>query len=80
MLTDDELRHRLRDLEAFNVERTESARNTDKLGEAPDVLEENGRELVDQLRALALLHPDAIPTVAGILVLGRDPRNWLPGA
>jgi hypothetical protein len=55
MLTDDELRHRLRDLEAFNVERTESARNTDKLGEAPDVLEENGRELVDQLRALALL-------------------------
>jgi ATP-dependent DNA helicase RecG len=34
MLTDDELRQRLSDLEAFNVERTEAARNTDKLGEA----------------------------------------------
>jgi ATP-dependent DNA helicase RecG len=34
MLTDDELRHRLHDIEAFNVERTESARNQDKLGEA----------------------------------------------
>jgi hypothetical protein len=34
MLTDDELRQRLRDLEAFNVERTEAARNVDRLGEA----------------------------------------------
>jgi|SRR5271166_2115865 len=33
MLTDDELRHRLHDLEVFNVERTESA-STEKLGEA----------------------------------------------
>ena len=47
---------------------------------APDVLEENGREVVDQLRALKLLSPDGVPTTAGILVLGRDPRNWLPGA
>lgn len=34
MLSDEGLRLRLRDLEAFNVERTESARNGDKLGEA----------------------------------------------
>jgi ATP-dependent DNA helicase RecG len=47
---------------------------------APDVLEENGREVVDQHRALKLLSPDGVPTTAGILVLGRDPRNWLPGA
>lgn len=47
---------------------------------APDVLEENGREVVDQLRALKLLSPDGVPTTAGILVLGRDPRSWLPGA
>ena len=46
---------------------------------APDVLEENGREVGDQLRALKLLGPDGVPTNAGILVLGRDPRNWLPG-
>jgi len=46
---------------------------------APDVLEENGREVEHQLRALKLLSPDGVPTVAGILVLGRDPRNFLPG-
>jgi ATP-dependent DNA helicase RecG len=47
---------------------------------APDVLEENGREVVDQLRALKLVSRDGVPTNAGILVLGRDSRNWLPGA
>ena len=47
---------------------------------APDVLEENGRALEDQLRALRLLAPDGRPTVAGMLVLGHDPRAWLPGA
>ncbi len=47
---------------------------------APEILEANGRELVDQLRALKLLGPDGVPTNAGILVLGRNPRNWLPGA
>jgi ATP-dependent DNA helicase RecG len=47
---------------------------------APDVLEENGREVADQLRTLKLLSRDGVPTTAGILVLGRDPRNFLPGA
>jgi ATP-dependent DNA helicase RecG len=47
---------------------------------APEVLEENGRDVPDQLRALKLLSPDGVPTNAGILVLGRNPRNFLPGA
>ena len=47
---------------------------------APDVLEANGREVVDQLKALKLLTPDGVPTYAGILVLGRDPRQVLPSA
>jgi ATP-dependent DNA helicase RecG len=47
---------------------------------APDVLAENGRSVDDQLRALRLLDRAGVPTVAGILVLGREPRSWLPGA
>lgn len=47
---------------------------------APDVLEANNRKPEDQLRALKLLSPDGVPTVSGIIVLGRDPRQWLPGA
>ena len=47
---------------------------------APDVLAENGRSREDQMRSLRLLSPDGIPTLAGLLVLGRDPRNWCPGA
>jgi ATP-dependent DNA helicase RecG len=44
----------------------------------PDVLAQNNREMTEQLKALRLLTPDGIPSVAGILVLGRDPRQWLP--
>lgn len=47
---------------------------------APEVLAENNRKAGDQLSALRLTTPDGIPTVAGILVLGRAPRDWLPGA
>lgn len=46
----------------------------------PDVLEENGREVEDQLRAVRFLTPDGRPTAAGLLVCGRTPRAWLPGA
>lgn len=46
----------------------------------PDVLEENGREMQDQLRAVRFLTPDGRPTAAGLLVCGKDPRAWLPGA
>jgi ATP-dependent DNA helicase RecG len=47
---------------------------------APDVLEENHRELVQQLAALRLVTPDGEPTVVGILVLANDPLRFLPGA
>lgn len=47
---------------------------------SPDVLEENGRTLDEQLRALHLLAPGGGPTHAAILLLARDPRQWLPGA
>ncbi|MDE1149484.1 MAG: ATP-binding protein [Azospirillaceae bacterium] len=47
---------------------------------APEVLEENHREQGDQMRALRLLTPDGMPTNGGILLLGKDPRQWLPGA
>ena len=47
---------------------------------APDVLAENGRDVRDQLRALRLMAADGRATVAGLLISGKDPRAWLPGA
>jgi ATP-dependent DNA helicase RecG len=47
---------------------------------APDVLAENGRSVVDQLRGLRLIDRGNVPTAAGLLVCGRDPRAWIPGA
>ena len=47
---------------------------------APDVLEANGRTLVEQLAALQLLSPSGRPTYGALLLLGRNPRRWLPGA
>ncbi len=46
----------------------------------PDVLAENERSTEQQMRALGLLGPGDQPTVLGILVCGKDPRSWLPGA
>lgn len=46
----------------------------------PDVLAENERSTEQQMRALGLLGPGDQPTVLGLLVCGKDPRNWLPGA
>jgi ATP-dependent DNA helicase RecG len=45
-----------------------------------DILEENGRDVMDQLRAVRFLAPNGCPTAAGLLVCGKDPRAWLPGA
>lgn len=45
-----------------------------------DVLAENGRETRDQLRAMRMLAPDGRATAAGLLICGKDPRAWLPGA
>lgn len=46
----------------------------------PEVLRENGRSVPEQLAALHLASPDCVPNVAGILVLGRDPTTYMPGA
>lgn len=48
---------------------------------APEVLDENKRTLTEQLVSLRFLKFDnATPTNAGLLVIGKDPRAWLPGA
>ncbi len=47
---------------------------------APDVLAANRRSSGQQLAALHLTTPDGVPTVAGVLVIGKDPRSHLPGA
>lgn len=46
----------------------------------PEVLRENGRSLPEQLSALHLASPDGVPNVTGMLVLGREPTTYLPGA
>jgi ATP-dependent DNA helicase RecG len=47
---------------------------------SPEVLAENQRSLDHQLRALRLMQPDGTPTVTAILMLGLEPRQWIPGA
>jgi ATP-dependent DNA helicase RecG len=47
---------------------------------APDVLEENGRLIEQQLMSLRFTAKDGTPTVAAILVCGKDPLRWVPGA
>jgi len=46
---------------------------------APDVLEANRRTLGDQLAALRFSSKGQ-PNYAAILVFGRDPQGWVPGA
>lgn len=49
---------------------------------APDVLESNDRVLHEQLAATKMVASPAepTPTVLGILVLGKNPQDFLPGA
>ncbi len=47
---------------------------------SPEVLAENQRALGQQLSSLRFLTKDGIPNAAAILTLGRDPRQWVPGA
>jgi ATP-dependent DNA helicase RecG len=48
---------------------------------APEVLAANHRTTDWQLASLRLVTPGAFqPTVLGVLVLGKDPRAWFPGA
>jgi len=47
---------------------------------SPEVLAENQRTLGQQLSSLRFLTRDGILNAAAILTLGRDPRQWVPGA
>jgi ATP-dependent DNA helicase RecG len=46
----------------------------------PDTIEENDRPDEQQLRSLRLVDNDGVPTISGILFLGKSPQSWLPGA
>ncbi|MEB3886012.1 ATP-binding protein [Lyngbya sp. CCY1209] len=48
---------------------------------APEVLEENRRSLTQQLASVRFTtpEPDLYPTVLGILVVGTDPKQFVPG-
>lgn len=45
-----------------------------------DVLEQNQRSIEDQLKSLRFVNAELHPTVLGILTVGKDPRQFLPGA
>ncbi len=46
-----------------------------------DVIEENDRELEEQMASLRFFDPRSrCPTMAGILLFGKEPLRWIPGA
>jgi len=47
---------------------------------SPEILAENSRPLPTQLAALKVLTPGGVPTVLGILLAGREPTRFFPGA
>lgn len=47
---------------------------------SPEALRENRRPEDMQLQALRLVQPDGTPTATALLILGIEPRRWLPGA
>lgn len=47
---------------------------------APEVIEENGRTVGQQLSSLRLSDPSGVPTVLGLLTLGVNPSAHVPGA
>ncbi|MFE5600707.1 hypothetical protein ACFQ8O_16170 [Streptomyces coelicoflavus] len=47
---------------------------------APEVIEENGRPVRQQLSSLHLTTPDGRPTTLGTLIVGLDPSSHIPGA
>ncbi|MBM0225219.1 MULTISPECIES: ATP-binding protein [Micromonospora] len=46
----------------------------------PSVIEENHRSIEQQLASLRLADVDGTPTVLGLLLVGLDPTNRIPGA
>lgn len=47
---------------------------------SPEIRRENGRSTEEKLRALRLTSRDGRPTNAALLLLGKDPREFFPGA
>jgi len=47
---------------------------------APDIIAQNQRSTLDKLRSLRMASADGVPTVAGILSLGKEPRSYLPAS
>ena len=47
---------------------------------SPEILRQNGRQTTEKLRALRLTDPTGTPTAAALLLLGQEPRQFLPGA
>ncbi|MCL5878482.1 MAG: putative DNA binding domain-containing protein [Deltaproteobacteria bacterium] len=47
---------------------------------AADVLAQNQRTVVQQLSSLRFLTKEGIPNVSSVIVLGKDPLSWIPGA
>ncbi len=45
-----------------------------------DTLRGNQRDTGEQLASMRLATADGVPTVAGILALGKESRHWIPGA
>ena len=61
------------DLVRFEAEYVPSATS-------PEIRRQNGRSTEDKLRALRLLSREGKPVNAAILLLGKDPRAFFPGA
>jgi ATP-dependent DNA helicase RecG len=45
-----------------------------------DTIAQNQRSIDQQMRALRLLSRDDVPTTTAILMLGKSPQDWFPGA
>ncbi len=61
------------DLHRFETEYVPSATS-------PEIRRENGRSTEEKLRALRLISRDGRPTNTALLLLGKEPREYLPGA
>ena len=61
------------DLHRFETEYVPSATS-------PEIRRENGRSTEEKLRALRLISRDGRPTNAALLLLGKEHRQYLPGA
>ena len=61
------------DLYRFETEYVSSATS-------PEIRRENGRSTEDKLRALRLISRDGRPTNAALMLIGKEPRQFLPGA